>query len=240
MQPEERIHVYREQYWLRHLKNLEEDYPTLARVLGSSPFRELAREYLLAFPPRTWDLQRLGADMPAFVATHPRWRAVEASADAATLDWAFVAAFDAADVPPFDPGGLRAVPEHAWASARVLFHPSLQPLALRFAVHELREAAQLERPFDGPAIGAIAAPTHLVVARDPGCFLRATVIARTAFRLMDMLRLGTALGDACASVAEAEADANTDVHEFGERLSRWFEQWTANGWVSAVHFPASE
>ncbi|HEX3345568.1 MAG TPA: putative DNA-binding domain-containing protein, partial [Polyangiaceae bacterium] len=58
----ERLEVYREQFWLRHLASLDDDFPTLAWVLGGhGPFRELATAYLRAWPPRTWDLQRLGA-----------------------------------------------------------------------------------------------------------------------------------------------------------------------------------
>jgi hypothetical protein len=238
MTPGQRLQVYRDQYWLRHLKNLEEDYPTLRRVLGSSVFRECAREYLREFPPRTWDLQRLGDYLPSYIARDSRWRAVRGSADAAALDWAFVEAFDAADAPPFDPRVLQAVPEQAWPSARVVFHPSLRPVALGFAVHELREAARTEGTLDLPPSDPIrAAPTNVVVARDARCFLRATVIEPAAFHLIEMLRQGGSLGEACTRVATDDGD---DLAQLGERLSRWFEQWTAIGWVSAVRFPHSD
>ena len=70
MTPRDRLEVYRATFWWRHLASLEEDFPTLIAVLGGKEaFRRLASGYLAAFPPRTWDLQRLGADLPAFVAS---------------------------------------------------------------------------------------------------------------------------------------------------------------------------
>jgi hypothetical protein len=240
MTPEQRVEVYREQYWLRHLKNLDEDYPTVRWVLGTLSFHQLAREYLVERPPRTWDLQRLGADLPAFMAGQPRWNDRLLAVDAAALDWAFVEAFDAADAPPFDPLVLATTSDDAWSSALVVFHPSLRTLSLGYPVPELREAAQRAAPADEPraALGELprAEATHVVVARDGRCYLKATVIDPSAFRLLEALRLGARLGDACVAIAGASEGG---LPELGEQVSRWFQQWTASGWVSAVRLDDS-
>jgi hypothetical protein len=232
MSPEQRLEVYRDQYWLRHLKNLEEDYPTLAWVLGGTEaFRELATEYLGAHPPRTWDLQQLGRDLPAFVASHARTSHDALACDAARLDWAFMEAFDAPDAPPLDLGVLASTPEDAWPEARLTFHPSLRSLAARHPVHQLREAVQRGGGTERPGEAA----TFVVVCRDPRCFLRSAAIEPLAFRLLEALRAGSPLGRACDAVARTTERDPLDVA--GE-IGGWFQQWTASGWICEARFPA--
>lgn len=266
--PHERLDIYREQYWLRHLANLDEDYPTLTWVLGGrDAFHTLARAYLEAHPPRTWDLQRLGADLPAFLearaaldrtgatldttgasrdathaaldrtgaaldgarAAHDATRAaLDALAlDAARLDWAFMAAFDAPDSPPFDPRVLASTPEDAWPGARIDLHASLRTLALGHPVHDLRFAlltgAEATRP--------LAVGTCVVVYRDAAHALRSVAVDAGALALLDALRAGTPLGEACEAAARAGGEDPLDV---GARLGGWFQQWTASGWIRGV------
>ena len=230
MTPAERLEVYRDQYWLRHLKNLEEDYPTLAWVLGGAEaFRELARAYLQAHPPRTWDLQRLGANVPSFVTSHTRSSRDALACDAARLDWAFMVAFDAPDAPPFDPRVLAATPDDAWPQARLVFHPSMRLLALGHPVHALRDAVQRGSEVERPA----TEPAFVVVYRDARCFLRSEAIDPLAFRILEALRAGTALGEACEGAAQASARDPLDV---AASLGGWFQQWTAGGWISEARF----
>jgi hypothetical protein len=228
MTPAQRVEVYREQFWLRHLNNLEEDYPTLAWVIGGAAFRALATEHLRAFPPRTWNLERLGQDLPSFLArTHPEH--ADLARDAANLDWAFMEAFGAPDVPPFDDRLLASTPEDAWPGARLLFHPSVSALALSHPVHEVRDILLRGGEPQQPPL----CDTRVVVWRDRDCYLRATTVEPQAFELLNALRAGEPLGEACERVAAA---ANLDATEFGPRVAGWFQQWTSNTWVSAVRF----
>ncbi len=226
---ESRLDVYREQFWLRHLSNLTDDFPTLAWVIGAGGFRELMAGYLETFPPRTWSLQRLGADVPAYVAARPPWRNDHLAVDASRLDWAFMEAFDAPDACPLDLRPLANATEEAWTLARIAFHPSLRRVALAHPVHDLRDAVRRQEAGERPA----AAEARVVVWRDAAFFLRATAIEPAAFDLLGELSDGTPLGRACERVAgrPGEADEGTLL---GARVAEWFRQWTANGWVSAV------
>lgn len=233
MTPEQRLEVYREQFWLRHIKNLDEDYPTLTRVVGGrDAFHALAAEYLGAFPPRTWDLQRLGADVPAFVASHARWGRDPLACDAARLDWAFMEAFDAPDAAPIDPRVLASAPEDAWPGARLELHPSLRLLRLGHPVHELRERVQ-HGEADAALPAAAPAPAAVVVYRDSRCVLRAVAVEPLALDLLAALRAGTPLGAACEGVAR---ESGRDAADLGAQLGAWFQQWTASGWIVGARF----
>jgi hypothetical protein len=233
MSPADRLDVYREQFWLRHVPSLEEDYPTLSWVLGGpTRFRNLAIEYLSARPPRTWDLQRLGEGLPGHVADHAPWSEDSLARDAARLDWAFMEAFDAADAPPFDPCTLSVAPEDAWPLATIVFHPAVRALTLAHPVHELRQDVKNSRS----PVRPLEASTHVIVWRDAVCCLQAIAVEGTALALMAMLIDGAPLGQACDAVAHLVT--SSEGSDLGPRVSAWFEQWTASGWVSAVRFPA--
>jgi hypothetical protein len=229
MQPGERLEIYRQQFWLRHLSNLEDDYPTFKWVVGEATFREVAANYLRAFPPRTWNLERLGQDLPSFAGGTAKL--LPLAVDAARLDWAFMVAFAAPDVAQFDDGVLAGVPEDAWPGARIVFHPSLQALALSHPVHRLRETLQRGESPERP----VPETTHVVVWRDRDFHLKAVAIEAPAFELLSNLRAGVALGVACERVADGAREL-TDVTSLGRSISQWFQHWTASAWLSSVSF----
>lgn len=223
-----RLEVYREQFWRRHVSNLHDDFPTLAWSVGEGKgFERLVEGYLQAYPPRTWNLQRLGLDVPKYVATESPWRDDVLAQDASRLDWAFMEAFDAPDAPPLDSGALASAPPEAWALARITFHPSLRALTFAHPVHELRDATR-----HGAHGRPAALRSYVVVWRDAGCSLRCAALEPMAFELLASLIQGAPLGAACDSLAAA-ADPSAAA-ELGEHVTRWFREWTASGWVSAV------
>lgn len=229
MTPADRLEVYREQFWIRHLKSVADDFPTLTWALGGAEaFEALAREYLLARPPSTWDLQRLGARMPAFVQEHATRGRDALACDAARLDWAFMEVFDAPDAPPFDPRVLAATPEDAWPAARVHMHPATRAIAMGFPLLEVRDALKAGSPGgERPP----PAPTHVVVWRDAACFSRSVAIEPAAYALFTRLAAGEPLGAACEAVAR---DTGLAEAEIGERVGAWFQEWTQRGWVNRV------
>lgn len=227
-----RLEIYREQFWLRHLSNLGDDFPTLGWLVGAVAFREIATGYLVAHPPRSWNLQRLGADLPGYLAARAPWRDDVLPLDGCRLDWAFMEAFDAPDAGPLDLQALTGAPEEAWPGARIALHPSIRRLRLAYPVHHLRDAVKRGDARERPA----AAEARVIVWRDAACFLRVASIEPEAFDLLSELARGTPLGPACEAVARAHGCA--DSTELGTRVGAWFQQWTASGWVSAVHLEA--
>ena len=228
LSPAEQVDVYREQYLLRHLDVLRDDFLTLEHALGDAAFEALATAYLKAFPPRSFSLRDLGVDLPRFVAEVAPWSEDPLLADLARLEWAFVEAFDAPDAPPLDLATVAAVPEDAWTTARLVLQPSVQRLALRYPAHEARLAV---RSGEGAAIVRPApAPAYLVVFRGVDR-LQCLAVEADAYALLDELARGTALGEACERVAAASGASSSS---FEETVGAWFQQWTALGWLSRV------
>lgn len=228
MSPLAQLSVYREQFWIRHVSCLVEDYPTLHALLGEAGFESLVAAYLRAHPPSKFKLRDLGDELPGFVARTEPWASDGLLPDVALVEWAFVDAFDAADAPPLDPTSLAGVAEDAWPSARLTFHPSLQLLALRHPSHELRMAQRTGRALERPA----AADTFLVVYRRD-LRLYSEALDGLGFALLTRLHNGETLGEASSGVAASSGRGG----EVEAKIGGWFARWASLGWVARVDFP---
>jgi hypothetical protein len=137
--------------------------------------------------------------------------------------------FDAPDAPPFDTSLLASTPEDRWPSARIELLPALRLVAMRSALHDVRDA--LKRGVE--AAKPPRAETHVAVWRDAACFPRSIAIEPGASDLLVRLREGVPLGDACEEAARATGE---DASRFGDRVGAWFQEWTARGWIARVRF----
>lgn len=234
LSPSAQVAIYREQFALRHLDVLYDDFRAVAHVLGAEGFEALARGYLEAYPPRSFSLRDLGGELATFVAQAAPWSSDALLLDLVRTEWAFVEAFDAPDAPPLDHASVAALSEDAWPAVRIVLQPALQRLALAHPAHDLRLAvrAAAEDPVQLAAIERRPppSPAHVVVFRGRER-LQCLDVEPRAFALLDELARGTPLGEACERVA-ASSYATED--ELGEAVGAWFQQWTALGWISRV------
>jgi hypothetical protein len=224
LSPVEQLDIYREQFWLRHVGALEEDYKTLAHVLGHDGFHALCEAYLGACPPDSFTLRDLGARLPEFVASTAPWKEDALVVDVARYEWAFVEAFDAPAAPPLDPAAIASASEDEWSRARLDLAPMLQRVRARFPVDALRAAVQ-----KGEAPGRPEAKDlSLCVWRGPEA-MKYLDVEPAAFALLERLATGEPLAAACEAVASCDPAV-------GEKVGGWFQQWAALGWIAKVNF----
>ena len=216
--PIEQLDVYREQFWLRHLNCLAEDFPVLHALVGDAKFETLVADYLAAHPPTHFQLRNLGAELADFLGK----RDDALLADLARLEWAYVDAFDAADAPPLDANAVAAIPEDAWPSARLRFHPSVQLLRLAHPAHEMRAKWWADKDAR-PIARGVRAPSTVAVYRH-NFLLYTEVLEPLAFDMLERLARGETLGAAGEAVGG-------DVEE---KIGEWFARWAGLGWISAV------
>jgi hypothetical protein len=238
LSPIEQLDIYREQFFLRHIDALYEDFSAVGHLLGWEGFEALGRAYLRARPPDSFTLRDLGARLPDFVAAEAPWKDDALLVDTARIEWAFVEAFDASDAPPLDPGSIARAPEDAWPGAHVVFHPALRRVALRYPAHELRAAvrAKKEKGDDVEVARPEAAPAYVVIYRGPDAKLRYVDVDRDAFELLALLAEGRPLAAACDALGEKLGVADASALE--AKVGKWFREWAAYGWVCRVEFGA--
>lgn len=231
LSPLQQAEIYREQFWLRHVEALEEDFPGLAYLLGDAAFDELLRAYLEAVPPRSWTLRDLGAELPAFCARYGGFDpAIAGPASAmARFDWAFVDVFDGApeERPPITLDDVRGIAPAHWPTVRFAFDGTLVLMTLDHAVVDLRIAV---RKGEAPPREVDAVETHVALwrkASDLKVHYRAIGVGEK--RTLEALRAGAPLGEALDAVVSGLPPE--EVASLGDDLRAWFEGWAKRGWV---------
>jgi len=219
LSPIEQLDVYREQFWIRHINCLAEDFPTLKAFASPERFDAIVADYLAAHPPVHFQLRHLGDHLSDFLAA----RGEELFSDIARVEWAYIDAFDAPDAPPLDPRDVQAIPEEGWPRVRLTFHPSLQRLRLAHPTHGMRQAARNNEPVATPE----RHPTHLVIYRRD-LLLYTEQVDPLAFDLLERLANNEPLGAASDAVAKAH-QADLEAH-----IGAWFARWSALGWIVRV------
>ncbi len=201
--PAQRFAVYRNNVTVSLMQALADTFPVCQALLGAARFRDLARAFVRAQPPRSPVLARYGAGFADFIATHPLAAAWPYLPDLVRLEMACLDALHAADAEPLAAGVLAAVlrePERLPA-LRLALHPSLATLDSPYAVVSLWAAHQGD---ETPArVAPSVAESAWVLRRERS--VRVLPMAAGDVRFIAALRAGVTLGEAAATAAAGES-----------------------------------
>jgi hypothetical protein len=143
-EPARHLQVYRNNTFANLTDALAAIYPVVKRLVGDGFFSYLADSYIRANPPHSGNLHDFGSILASFVAGFEPARSLTYLADVARLEWAWHAAFHAADRALLDPLRIASIaPEH-YSQLRFCLHPSAQLLESRFPILRIWEANQDE------------------------------------------------------------------------------------------------
>lgn len=238
----ERLEIYNRQYWYRVLGALAEDFPALRAVVGERRFEALSIAYLSEHPSRSFTLRNLGSKLPEWITAHPEHtgRRRRLAVDLAGMEWAFVEAFDAAELAPLTQRQIAALQ----GESRLALQPCLRLIALSYPADELvlelhrrekRQTSEAGVAHDNSGAD-VAIPklrprqTWLAVHRvDLSVYYRR--IAREEFQTLAALRDGRALGDA---VESGFLGSRIPQRQRPERVQEWFGSWAELGWICAT------
>lgn len=220
LDPVARLELYHRHYWYRLLDSLTDDFPTVRLIVGKPAFAALLERYLTADVSHACDLRHLGARLADFVvrglADAPH---AQHAADAARLESAWLAAFDAADVPPAAPAQLGAV--------LLGLQPHITLLACRTAADTL-----WRRAIHGRARGHLApaaeVPDRFLVVHREGLQQRVERLHPAAHAILAAIEAVGALEralDEGAPLLPARGGA--------ARIEAWFRDWARRGWLVA-------
>jgi hypothetical protein len=205
--PHDQIAIYVDQYRQRLLGALREETLGLRHLLGADAADALCWRYLAAHPSRTWTMNRIADQLPAWLAEQPE--ATPALVDMARLDHAVQRGFEAAEGRVLTPEDLAAAPAH------LALAPHVSLLRLSTNVHEVRGA--LLSGSDPPPVCETV--VHLVVFRR-GIKMRHWAVGPALYTLLEALAEGRTLAEAIETPVSREwIDPTTLSSEIGE----WFE-----------------
>ncbi len=141
-----RFSVYRNNVAVGLLDALASRYPVVKRLVGDTFFRELARCYVAAEPPRSPVLLYYGETFPAFIAGFEPARPIPYLADIARIELARGLAYHAADMEIVNATAFAALDSATIAEFRVALHPSVSIIASSYPVYSIWKVNQNRAP----------------------------------------------------------------------------------------------
>lgn len=222
-----RIGIYRYAYRARLANALRANYPALAQLMGDDEFRALAAGYARTHPSRHFSIRWHGHALAEYLPAGPL-------ADLARMEWAIAEAFDAPDAVALDAGRLAGVPVERWAELPLALHPSVEVLAMQWAVEgpwerlrreAAREAAATPRDIEGPR--DIERRPHALVVWRKNLDAHWRSSAAEEARALLALDAGGSLQHACEVLGDEDA---------GE-VGAWFAGWVREGLLTAASAP---
>jgi hypothetical protein len=225
---ERRLAIYHNAYSARLVEALQDSFGHTLMYLGDEGFEAVARGYLAAHPSAHPNLRWFGGRFAAWLA--------EVCADdpdigeLAALDWALRLAFDGADAPLLGLDALAALPPEAWATVRLVWHPTCQRLRLQHNTLAIWQALDQEQA--PPEACALATPTELLVWRRE---LQPHFRSLGGFEAaaLDRLLGGAGFAATCEAL-QAEFPELDTAPQAGALLRRWIE----DGLLSGLDVPA--
>jgi hypothetical protein len=220
----DRLAVYNRQYWFRLFEVMQGAFPLTARLAGFWTFNEWAAAFLLANPPRGWDIDDAADGLEGFLLeTVPRDR--DALVEAVRVDGAWRSVRRAPEVAPWRPTAADAerLPE-----SRLLRSPAVAFVEETFPLLEIRAAVRADSRVTLPA-RLPRARSWALVRRDEG-FLRIPLEDEEA-RLFSLLERHT-LGEALARLEETcPPDARESLPD---KTRAWLARSVEQGFWSGV------
>src|SRR5271168_470389 len=234
-----RLEIYNRQYWFRVIGAAAEDFSALNAVLGEKVFNRLVLAYLRENPSTSFTLRNLGSKLPQWLEEHSEFapRRHKLLLDVARLEWAYVEAFDRAEVAPLTASDFSCLT----AESRLFLQPHLQLLDLSYPVDELVLAVHQETGQSDIKSNAVSerrqakrtclpkirrSAVRLVVHRyENSVYYRR--IDQENFLLLSALRKGVLLGDA---LENAFRISHLSAEEQAARIQGYFAHASELGW----------
>lgn len=231
----ERLAIYRDMYVLRLIEVLETDFSTVAKFMGADEFAEFIKAYLQVHPSRSYNLNLLSDNVPAFIQTTTNLKfskdtpKIDRRAflyDLARLELAIAQVFVANESPVLTADAIAQIAPESWENAKLKPVSALQLLAFRYPVNAYIQAVYDEEPI--PKL--TRKDTYVVVYRHEYKVWRVE-LTQTAYSLLKDLVEGQSLGEA---IAVAMGDSPRRAAALQKRVFQWFQEWIADGLFQAV------
>ncbi len=204
------MQVYRGNVFGNWSKALAGAYPIVRKLVGAEFFEGLARQFALACPSASGDLNEFGGDLAQFVETFPHTLDLPYLPDVARMEWLAHRSHYAADPAPFD--FRTALPENP----RFRLAPPCALLASRWPLGRIWQVHQdgHEGPLD---VDLACGPDRIVVHR-PRWRVQVRSLAPGDFRFLEAAAAGETLAEALESAIAADPAFDASL-----ALARWVE-----------------
>jgi len=213
-----RLDVYADAYRLRLLEALGNDYEALRLFLGADKFEQLGRAYIEAHPSDTPSVRWFGRHLPEFLGVTAGYAARPVLGELASFEWNKGEVFDVPDDEPLLIEAIAVVPPESWPEMRLLPHPSLRRLDLRWNVPAISLACEAREKL--PKARARPRVVPWLLWRDEALNIRWRALGADEAAAIDAMRAGRSFGELCELLCEWVEPEQAAMHAAG-LLKRW-------------------
>ncbi len=226
LDPLGRMMIYRRQYLLRMEDALAIDYPGVKKFLGQQRFFELVKNYVQAFPSRSYTLNHLGEHLVEFLHTTDMFAGDEAGfvRDLARLEYALVKVCNAPSVPVLTPADLQMRSPDELLEHTYTLIPALELLKVDYNVNRFLREPDMEREELVELLSP--AKTYAVVWRDTRFDSWRLELEEAQYCFLTLLKEGKVLSDVIEEVLARYHDLSMELP------FRWFCEWVEEEMLS--------
>ena len=145
MTVEDRLRVYHNDYYLRLLDALKDDYDCLSQHIGDEQFNLIVGDYLNTYPSTTFTIREIGLDLPKFLKERETDPAL---VELAEFEAAMIISLFSKDADILDLETLGKIPPEQWGELKLNLHPSLRTLHCQYNILDFWLAYDEEKPIE--------------------------------------------------------------------------------------------
>jgi len=217
LKPHERIEIYNQQYWWRLINTMQEHFPLVLALFGTTPFNDqLAIPFLRKYKPYDWNINLLGQKFPRWIEEEYHESDKGLVLNAAKIDWAYISAFLAQNFKPtaYD------------LDEKLIHNPALFLFEMPYDLFSFRKEALKQEPdywLDNsfPPLNK-GRPYYFVFYRNPNLDLAWQEIDEAEYRILSLFEKPLSLNELCDIL---EDHPFQDIAEV--KLSAWIQKWTS-------------
>ncbi|MES9854479.1 MAG: DNA-binding domain-containing protein [Candidatus Thiodiazotropha sp. L084R] len=189
----QRFQVYRNNFIVLNGDAVADMFPVIKRLVGDEAFRMLATAYVRKHPPMERILLLYGEAFPDFLQSIPELSSLPYLADVARLEFAWTAAYHAADAEVLQAQHISGLDDSAFESLMLKPHPSIQFLESEYPVYRIWETNQSDDQDEQVSLDE--GSCRLVVIR-PEMEVEVREVSTGAFIFLKQLHASVTVGEA--------------------------------------------
>lgn len=227
MTVEERFRIYHQDYWVRCLESLFEDFPTLVQLLGKSALESIFIEYLRYFPSKSFTLRHLGCDLSRYFREKelPFKTLYE---EVAHFEYLLTEVFDAREEIPYHPESLSEEQREFLAEMPLQLQPYLRFMEAHYDLEYLRQSSiqDVPEPLISPELLEIKTRAFVIFRLEGQLHYR--VLSVLAMRFFLLFLQPCSLMRACEIFMQQLSES--EWVEFSSSIQIWMQQATTEQW----------
>ncbi|MES9862126.1 MAG: DNA-binding domain-containing protein [Candidatus Thiodiazotropha sp. LLP2] len=208
----QRFQVYRNNFIVLNGDAIADMFPVIKRLVGDEAFRMLATAYVRKHPPMERILLLYGEAFPDFLQSIPELSGLPYLADVARLEFAWTAAYHAADAEALQVQQISDLDDSAFESLMLKPHPSIQFLESEYPVYRIWETNQSDDQDEQVSLDE--GFCRLVVIR-PEMEVEVREVSTGAFIFLKQLHASVTVGEAYEHTVQF--DPEFDLQAFFQR-----------------------